>query len=187
MAFVDLDLAGRRAEAVEFAQCRFRATSLAGAQLTRVRLVNCVLDASDWSNLRGEGGTLDRTTVSGCRMTGLAWPDGLLRDASLREGKLDLTNWRFATFDLVGFTDCNLTGADFTGADLRGASFTRCRLTGAQFSQASMVGASFRGCDLAGIGGIASWAGAVVHRDDLLELSYVFARALGVVVAGDDG
>ena len=38
-----------------------------------------------------------------------------------------------------------------------------------------------------GIGGIASWAGAVVHRDDLLELSYVFARALGVVVAGDDG
>lgn len=49
-----------------------------------------------------------------------------------------------------------------------------------------MQGARFRGCELAGIGGITSWDGAVVHRDDLLELSYALAGALGIVVEGAD-
>lgn len=86
----------------------------------------------------------------------------------------------------MAFDECNLTGADFTSADLRGASFTRCRLTGAQFSKAEMQGARLRTCELDGIGGITSFSGAVVHRDDLIELADTLAGALGIVIEGDE-
>jgi uncharacterized protein YjbI with pentapeptide repeats len=186
MAFFDLDLMGRVAESVEFRQCRFKRASLAGSQLQRVRFADCLVEGSDWSNLRGDGGTFDRVKVTDSRMTGLAWADGLLRDVAVSGGKLDLSNWRFATFEAVSFTDCNLAGADFTSADLRGASFVRCDLSRAQFSNATMEGARFRGCELAGIGGMTSWQGAIVHEDDLLALSYTLAAAIGIVVRRDD-
>ncbi|WP_433382039.1 pentapeptide repeat-containing protein [Actinoplanes sp. CA-142083] len=126
---------------------------------------------------------LERVGVTGSRMTGLAWNDGLLSDVTFTDCKVDLTNWRFARFDVVTFTDCNLAGADFTHADLRGATFTRCDLSRAQFHNASMEGARFRGCELQGIGGLTSWAGAIVHPDDLLALSYALAGALGITVS----
>jgi uncharacterized protein YjbI with pentapeptide repeats len=125
-------------------------------------------------------------TVTGSRMTGLAWNDGLLRDAAFTGCKIDLTNWRVARFDVVTFEDCNLTGADFTDADLRGARFTRCDLSRAQFHHARMEGTRFRGCALQGIGGVTSWAGAVVHPDDLLGLASMLAGALGITVRDTD-
>jgi len=124
--------------------------------------------------------------VSGCRATGSACNDGLLSDVAFVDCKVDLTNWRFARFDVVTFERCNLAGADFTEADLRGASFIGCDLSRAQFHKATMAGARFRRCELQGVGGITSWEGAVVHADDLLELSYVLAGALGIVVKTAD-
>lgn len=176
------DLIGVFAQMVEFAHCRFRATRLAGAVLPKVRLTDCAVERSDLSNVRGENGAMERLTVTDCRMTGLAWNGGLVKDVTFTGGKLDLTNWRFARFDTVTLTGCNLSGADFSNADLRKAVFVDCDLTGAQFSNANMRGARFQRCALDGIGGITSWSGAVVHPDDLLSLSYALAGALGIVV-----
>lgn len=176
------DLIGVFAQDVEFAQCRFRGARLAGAVLPKVRLTDCLVERCDWSNARAESGTMERLSFSDCRMTGLAFNGGLLRSVTLTDCKVDLTNWRFARFDTVELTGCNLAGADFTNTDLRGASFVDCDLTGAQFNNATMRGARFQRCELAGIGGITSWAGAIVHPDDLLGLSYALAGALGIVV-----
>lgn len=181
-AYEDTDLMAVEAGAVEFVQCRFRKASLAGAHLAQVRLVDCEIDVSDLSNLRAEKGVLERVTLTGSRMTGLALHGGMLSDAVLTDCKIDLANWRFTRFDVVTFTDCNLRGADFTDADLRGASFTRCDLSGAQFHNATMTGTRFRGCELSGIGGLTSWQGAIVHPDDLLALSHALAGALGITV-----
>ncbi|HWS36630.1 MAG TPA: pentapeptide repeat-containing protein [Actinoplanes sp.] len=180
--FDGTDLIGVFAQDVEFAQCRFRAARLAGAVLPKVRLTDCRSEGSDWSNTRAENGTMERLAFTGCRMTGLAFNGGLLRSVTFTDCKVDLTNWRFARFDKVELTGCNLSGADFTNTDLRGASFVDCDLTGAQFANATMRGARFQRCELSGIGGITSWAGAVVHPDDLLGLSYALAGALGIVV-----
>lgn len=181
-AYDDVDLAGTIAESVVFDRCGFRRTGFAGAHLAGVRVVDCVVEASDLSNLRAEKARFERVSLAGCRATGLAVNDALLSDVTFADCKADLTNWRFARFDVVTFEDCNLAGADFTEADLRGAGFTGCDLSGAQFHQATMAGARFRRCELQGIGGITSWAGAVVHPDDLLELSSALAGALGIVV-----
>ncbi len=180
--FDGADLIGVFAQDVEFAQCRFRAARLAGAVLPKVRFGDCLVERSDWSNTRAESGTMERLAFTGCRMTGLAFNGGLLRDVTFTDCKVDLTNWRFAKFDTVVLSGCNLAGADFTSTDLRGASFVDCDLTGAQFHNATMRGARFQRCELAGIGGITSWAGAVVHPDDLLGLSYALAGALGIEV-----
>lgn len=181
-AYEEIDLAVGPAEGVVFDRCAFRRTGFAGAHLPGVRLVDCVVETSDLSNLRAEKARFERVKLSGCRATGLAVNDGLLSDVTFDDCKADLTNWRFARFDVVMFENCNLAGADFTEADLRGASFTGCDLSGAQFHRATMAGARFRRCELEGIGGLTNWEGAIVHPDDLLALSYVLAKALGIVV-----
>jgi uncharacterized protein YjbI with pentapeptide repeats len=186
LAFLDVDLAGQRAESVEVDRCAFRKGTLAGSRLLRLSVTHCVAETVDWSNVDGAGGTLDRSVARGSRMTGLSWAAGSVRDVVFDECRLDLSNWRFTAFDAVRFTGCQLSGADFTSADLRGASFVDCDLTGAQFSAATMEGARFRGCDLAGVGGVESFRGASVHRDDLLGLARVLATALGIGIREND-
>ena len=181
-AYDDTDLTNLLAERVEFLRCRFRKTRFAGSQLPYVRLTDCLVETSDLSNLQAGKGGLERVRISGCRMTGMAWNDALIRDVTFTDCKIDLANWRFARFDAVTFDGCNLSGADFTDADLRGASFTGCDLSGAQFHNAKMAGARFRSCELQGIGGVTGWEGAIVHPDDLLGLAYVLAGALGIKV-----
>jgi uncharacterized protein YjbI with pentapeptide repeats len=186
VAYDDADLAGTLAEGVVFDGCGFHRTGFGGAHLPGVRFVDCVVRTADLSNVRAEKARLERVTLSGCRATGLACNDGQLSDVAFADCKVDLTNWRFARFDAVTFEGCNLAGADFTEADLRGASFTGCDLSRAQFHKATMTGTRFRRCELQGVGGITSWEGAVVHPDDLLELSYILAGALGIVVKDPD-
>ncbi|HCT81862.1 MAG TPA: hypothetical protein DGT23_35840 [Micromonosporaceae bacterium] len=52
----------------------------------------------------------------------------------------------------------------------------------AQFSNAKVAGVRFSGCDLAGIGGVASIAGATIRTDDVLALTELFARELGITI-----
>jgi uncharacterized protein YjbI with pentapeptide repeats len=176
------DLSARDAEAVEFAQCRFRSADLSGSVLAQLTLTDCLVQTSNWANVRAEGGALHRVVFDESRMTGFTVTDGKLGDVTFDQCRLDLSGWRFTGFDSVRFTGCNLTGADFTNADLRGARFTGCDLTGAQFHHATMDGTRFRRCELDGIAGIASWRGAIVHPDDLVALSYTLAGGLGIKI-----
>ncbi|MEV7231111.1 pentapeptide repeat-containing protein [Polymorphospora sp. NPDC051019] len=183
LGFVDLDLSGRRAEAVEFTQCRMRHTTLAGTTLSRARLTDCLVESGDWANLRMPSATLLRVRAADSRMTGFALVDAVARDVVFEACRMDLSGWRFTRFTAVRFEGCNLTGADFTGADLGGAAFVGCDLTGARFDNATMTGTRFRDCVLLDVAGVTSWRGAVVEAADLIQLAHVFAAALGVRIA----
>jgi uncharacterized protein YjbI with pentapeptide repeats len=128
-----------------------------------------------------------RVRLSGARMTGVHWVDGSLRDVTVSECRADLTSFRFTDFHHVVFEGCNLTRADFQSADVSGVRFTNCDLTGAQFSQATMEGTRFTNCVLAGVGGVTSFAGAIVASQDLIGLSYTLAAALGIRIEGGSG
>ncbi|MEJ3747463.1 pentapeptide repeat-containing protein [Actinomycetes bacterium KLBMP 9797] len=67
---------------------------------------------------------------------------------------------------------------------MSGVQFTNCDLTGAQFSQATMEGTRFTNCVLAGVGGVTSFTGAIVASQDLVGLSYTLAAALGIQIEG---
>jgi uncharacterized protein YjbI with pentapeptide repeats len=187
LGFYDLDLSDRTAESVAFEQCRFHRANLSGSVLDRVSLTDCLVENSDFANVRSDGGALVRLRAETSRMTGLAVTKGLVKDVVFAECRLDLSGWRFTDFQAVRFTGCNLARADFTEADLTGAQFVGCDLTGAQFEKAKMTGTRFRGCALVDIGGVLSWRGAVVPATDLLALSYTLAAAVGIRVEDDAG
>src|SRR5205807_2603137 len=174
----DLDLADRRAGSVEFEQCRFSAADLSRTTLTAATLRDCLVDRSNLANLRAERSTMVRVRLSVSRLTGLQWIDGAVRDVTVAQCRADLASFRFSALQHVVFEDCNLTRADFQNADVSGVVFRRCDLTAAQFSHATMVGTRFADCELAGIGGVASFAGAVVASRDLAGLAHALAAAL---------
>jgi uncharacterized protein YjbI with pentapeptide repeats len=185
LAFLDLDLSGRKAGALRFTQCRFRAANLSGGEFDHLDLRDCLVQHCDWANVHAERGSLTRVTVDDSRMTGFALSNGMVRDTAFTDCRVDLSNWRFTDFEAVRFSGCNLTGADFTHADLSGARFVGCDLTGAQFHQATMDGTRFKGCTLIDVDGVASFRGAIVHEGDLLALSYTLAGALGIRVEAE--
>jgi uncharacterized protein YjbI with pentapeptide repeats len=187
LGFYDIDMSSRSAESVAFEQCRFRHANLSGSVLDRMSFADCLVENSDFANVRSDGGSLLRVRAAVSRLTGFTVVKGLLKDVVFDECRLDLSGWRFTDFRAVRFSGCNLSRADFTEADLTGAQFVGCDLTGAQFDRAKMDGARFRGCVLADIGGVTSWRGAVVHATDLLALSYPLAAALGIRVDHDEG
>jgi uncharacterized protein YjbI with pentapeptide repeats len=186
LAFTDTELAGRAAESVELSQCRFKGADLSGVGLQRAAVADCSFESSNLANLRAGRSSLIRSRLSVLRMTGFTWLDGVVKDVTFEECRLDLSSWRFTGFTSVVFANCNLARADFAGADLTGAQFLGCDLTGAQFSNAKMSGARFSGCTLIDIGGVTSWAGAVVRDQDLVALSYTLAAALGIRIERDN-
>lgn len=180
LEFSGWDLSGRSAESVEFEQCRFRNVELGGTTLVRSRFADCLFETSNIANLRVDKSSMARVELSVLRMTGVHWIDGMLRDVTVSQCRADLTSFRFTAFHHVVFEGCNLTRADFQNADVSGVQFTGCDLTGAQFSQATMADTRFSNCILAGIGGVTSFAGAIVASGDLVGLSYTLAAALGI-------
>jgi uncharacterized protein YjbI with pentapeptide repeats len=181
-----LDLSGRAAELVEFDQCRFQDADLSGTTLERARFSDCAVAKTDLANLRTGRSSMLRVTLTGARLTGLQWVEGVLRDVLVSDSRADLSVFRYTAFRRVVFQDCNLTRADFQNADLGGAQFVGCDLTGARFSYATMRGTRFRNCVLAGIGGITSFDGAVLAGQDLIALSYTLAEGLGIQIEDSD-
>jgi uncharacterized protein YjbI with pentapeptide repeats len=181
----EIDMPDRTAELVEFEGCRFPRADLSGTALAQARFVDCTFEHTNLANLHADRSAMHRVRLTACRMTGLQWGGGALRDVAFVECRADLSVFRFTGFQHVVFEDCNLTRADFQNADLTGARFLRCDLTGAQFSHAKLAGTRFRNCVLTGLGGITSFAGAILADQDLIALSYTLAAGLGIEL--DDG
>ncbi|HEY8471550.1 MAG TPA: pentapeptide repeat-containing protein [Natronosporangium sp.] len=176
----EIDLPDREAELVEFEGCRFHRADLSGTALTKARFTDCVFDHANLANLHADKSAMWRVRLTSCRLTGLQWGGGTLREVTVAQCRADLAGFRFSGFKHVRFEECNLARADFQDADLTGAEFHDCDLTGAQFSRAKLTGARFRNCELAGLGGITSLAGAILAGQDLVALSYTLAAGLGI-------
>jgi uncharacterized protein YjbI with pentapeptide repeats len=182
LEFVDFDMGGVGANAVDFEECRFRNVDLSQTTLERAAFVDCEIERSNLANLKVTRSSMVRTRLTGSRMTGLHWIDAGLRDVEVVECRADLTAFRFAIFNSVTFRGCNLGKADFTSADISGARFIDCDLSGAQFHQAKMADTRIVNCTLDGIAGLQSFAGAIVTSNDVLSLTYLLADALGIRV-----
>lgn len=185
LEFADFDLAGVHAESVEFEECRFRNADFSETTLERAAFVDCEFESSNLANLKVARSSMVRARLTGSRMTGLQWVDGGLRDVEVVDSRVDLSSFRFAIFNSVTFSGCNLAGADFTSADISGARFIDCDLTGAQFHHAKMDETRISNCVLDGIAGMQSFTGAIVASNDLVALTYQLAQALGIRIETD--
>ena len=185
LEYLGADLADRDVVSIEIDQCRYQNVNFGHSKLDRAVISDSAFADCDLANLHARDCSLVRVHMSGCRMTGLSWNEGSIREVTFEGCRMDLTSFRFAMMKNVVFSGCKLTRADFQEADLRGARFESCDLTGAQFSKAQMEGTRFADCTLAGINGVTSLKGAMVKNRDALSLTYSLAGALGIIIEND--
>jgi uncharacterized protein YjbI with pentapeptide repeats len=154
-----------------------------GLELAEVALSDCNL-----ANLQARGGILRRATVRRCRMTGLLWTEGTVRDVTLSESRIDLASFAASTLEQVVFDGCILRQTDFQDAELRAVRFVDCDLTGADLLGARMNRCELRGCTLDDLRGAEALRGAAMPWPDILAAAGTFAEALGVrVLKIDEG
>lgn len=185
LAFTGADLSGRAAAGAEFEECLLSDVNLSQSKLRRAMIRDTIFDRCDLANLRATDCQLGRARISGCRLTGLSWLDGGIRDTEFSNCRIDLASFRATKFIDVVFSGCRMEQADFGDCDLRGARFSDCDLTGAQFNGAQMTGTRFSDCGLDGIGGVTSLRGAIIRSRDLFTLTFTLAAALGITIEDD--
>jgi uncharacterized protein YjbI with pentapeptide repeats len=137
------------------------------------------------ANLRAVSASLIRVRLTGCRMTGLQWAEGLWRDVEVSECRADLVALRRTQLERVTFRDCVLTEADLLEARLREVTLVRCSLAGADLRGTRFERCELRGCDLEGVHGIERLNGITMPWGDIVQSAGTFASALGVRVAED--
>src|SRR3954451_15315324 len=87
---VDTELPGIDARALGFMDVRFSAADLSGAKLPNLFLSDCELVRCNLSNAVVHAGSMRRSSVSGARLTGLAWTSGEIGDTKFSGCRADL-------------------------------------------------------------------------------------------------
>ena len=177
--------AGVRAAGFEMEQCRFVGTDLSSGAWQNGVWRDCRLESVSLAGVVGQRCSLLRSQVMGARATGLQWTDGVVKDVSFSDCRIDLAGFRFTRFSHVEFVGCRMAEVDFTGADVSGVRFVDCDLQGAKLHEAKAVGARFEGCRLEEVSGVEALAGATISAADVLPLAYTLAGALGISLEFD--
>ncbi len=168
------------ASGIEFAGSRLDTVDLSESRLSRLVLVDCELTASNLANLEARDSSMLRVTVRRCRLTGLAWAAGILRDVRFEDCRADLVSLRFARLERVRFVRCVLTEGDFQGVRGDSVAFVDCDLGHAEFSQAHFERSEIRHCGLEGLSGVQGLRGMGLLPVDVVALAEAFASELGV-------
>ena len=143
------------------------------------------LTRCDLSNVSSREGTMRRSRVLECRMTGFTWSEGLIEDVTFRGCALDLAAFRFTRFKRVTFEDCVLRDADFQDGRLESVRLLGCDLGGAGFLSARCREVELRRCSLEGLRGIDGLRGAALEWDAVIEFAPAMAAALGIRLLQD--
>lgn len=177
------DLSGLDVDTIEVGTCRFERVNVSETRIRHGMFSDALFERCDLANVNAADSSLLNSHFAGCRLTGLSWTNGLLREVLFEDCRMNLAGFRFTRFKpVVVFRNCELGRVNFQNADLTGARFERCDLTGAQFSNAKMTGARFEECTLLDISGVTSFNGAIVKSGDALGLAYTLAGALGITI-----
>jgi uncharacterized protein YjbI with pentapeptide repeats len=182
----DAALPGLAATGLSFREAALARVDLAGGRLINLAFVDVDLDTCNLATIDARSGSMRRVTARGCRMTGLLWTEGALRDVTLSDCAIDLASFAATTIEHVVFERCILRQTDFQDADLRLVRFVDCDLTDADLSGARVAHCELRGCTLDGLRGAASLRGAAMPWADIVAAAGTFADAVGVRVLDPD-
>ena len=182
----DADLPGLAATGLSFREVALARVDLAGGRLINLAFADVDLDTCNLATIDARSGSMRRGNGRGCRLSGLLWTEGALRDVTLSDCAIDLASFAAATVEHVVFERCILRQTDFQDADLRLVSFVDCDLTDADLSGARLAHCELRGCTLDGLRGAASLRGAAMPWADIVAAAGTFADAVGVRVLDAD-
>ena len=183
--FVDCDFADQRAGGASFLGCRFRECGLDGVEMPRSHVSECVLEDCHALSVDVNESTWRESLVSGGRYGALRAAASSWMDVRLRGCKFDFADLSGARLTNVVFEDCV-----FGGLDLGDAQLTDVRLDGCSVAELTVEGAKLAKVDLSrsvlgvviGVGGL---RGAIIGRDQLLDLAPLLAAHVGLEVRTD--
>jgi hypothetical protein len=172
---------------VTIEESRVLHASFVSADLSHLRLVDVVVEASDFSGAAMQEASFTRVAFKDCRMSGSLMPQARLRDVGFSACKLDLVNFRMCEGDRVLFDHDNLRKGEFSSAHLQSACFFDCDLSEADMSQAVLPGARFHGSLLSDIRGSEYLRDIVIDTSQVLPLATRVFSALDIRVDDDRG
>jgi uncharacterized protein YjbI with pentapeptide repeats len=129
----------------EFDEYRFIGCDFSGADLSGLRLTDCLFERCNLSSAKLAGTALQNVAFAECKLLGLQFT--ACRDM-LFGVHFDQCQLRYASFagrkmPATRFVGCWLEESDFADADLSTAVFQDCTLGGAIFQNTQLVGADF--------------------------------------------
>ncbi|MGY1436446.1 pentapeptide repeat-containing protein [Streptomyces reniochalinae] len=181
--FEGLDLSGTDGGGATLLDVGMYRCALDEARLTRLRVIDSVLEGVWGVGTDLAGGELRDVELRDARLGGVQLHGARLNRVLVRGGKIDYLNLRQAQLTDVTFEGCVLTEPDFGGASLERVAFRDCVLRRAEFHQVRFENVDLRGATELDIAtGVGNLAGAVVSSGQLMELAPAFAAQLGVRV-----
>jgi uncharacterized protein YjbI with pentapeptide repeats len=185
-----LDIAGNLPEqpresvlsGLDLTELRWTGGGFAQRTFLRLRGRNVVFDRCDFSGALLQDCSLNRVEFHECRMSGLDLAGSFLEDVLFSGCKLDLANLRMIHGRRVDFHHDDLREADLTGAELISARMQDSDLTGLELSQARLDGLRLHGSAIHDIRGVSALRGAVVGRDQVMDLATVLFAESGISV-----
>ena len=181
----DAELPGLAMPSLRFEEARLERVDLSGGRLAHLGLSDVELDSCNLANADVRAGSAWRARIERSRLTGVSWTEGMVRDAVLRDCRIDLASFAATRFDQVVFERCLLMQADFQEASLRAVRFVDCDLTEADLMDARFDRCELRGCTIDGIRGAERLRGIAMPWEDIVASVGTFAAALGVTVLDD--
>jgi len=159
--------------------CHFKRCNFGKIKGTNIKINNTLIEDSDLSNLNLDRILLDSVDFVGCRMTGFIAINSSIRDATFKNCKLNLAQFRFSHLKNIIFENCILEEADFYNADINNVIFRECNLIKAEMSKTKLFETDFRTSNIAGMNiGIESLKGAVISSTQLIDLSWILGAKI---------
>lgn len=171
---------------VDLTDLRWTRGFLGARHFRLLRCRNVVFDRCDLSGVVLEDSTLKRVEFHDCRMSGMVFAGStLLEDVLFTGCKLNLANLRMVRGKRLEFVSSDLGEADLYGAEFESTRIRDCDLTAAELSQAKLAGLRLRNCVLHDLKGVCALSGAIVGRDQVMDIAMALFAASGIVVDDD--
>jgi len=173
-------LGHQRASGVTFNGSRLVDAQLSGSHLESLSLTEVVVERGDFSNAEARRAGIRTTSLSGCRMTGIALTDATLRDVTITNAQLSLASFAGSRLTRVTFEDCVMRQADVMDAELESVRFHGCDMTDFDLRGATLGRCELRDCRLDGVRGADRLRGAAMPWPDIVAMAGIWAGELGI-------
>jgi uncharacterized protein YjbI with pentapeptide repeats len=178
--FVEMDLAGARADTTSFVACRFERCGFDGASLQRTRAGELILADCHATSLDVTGSTWRDSLLTGGRFGAIVASRSAWTEVTLRGCKLDFVDLSAATLAGVVFEDCVVGEVDLAEARVRSVT-----VSGGEVRLLNVAGARVERLDISGsavaeLRGIESLRGTVISPSQLHDLAPLLAAHLGI-------
>jgi uncharacterized protein YjbI with pentapeptide repeats len=166
--FLEAALEAATVDEGSFKQAQFRDSWMRG-----MRWLSTDLAETSWTDVE----------VVDSHFAGTPAYDGGWRRVQMYGCKLDSVNLRSSVLRDITFTDCLLDHVDFSGATLVNVRFPGSTIERVSFERAKLSKVDFSGAKALSLeGGYESLHGAIINRQQLIDLAPTFAALLGLKV-----